>query len=133
MKLRSAMRRPAVIAAVTVGAVALGLGGTAVGAALITGDDVKDNSLTGKDIKTNSITYSDIANGTVRSTEVTNGSLLLRDLSPEAIAALGAGVRQLATRIDAALAAVAGDVNALKVKDTAIRPPGCPEGPRRGR
>jgi hypothetical protein len=85
MKLHSATHRPAIVAGATIGILALGLGGTAVGAAFITGSDVKDGSLTGADIKTNSITYADIANNNIRSTEILDGSILRKDLNQEVL------------------------------------------------
>ncbi len=128
MKLNN-LRRPTVIAAVAVGVVALGLGGTAAADGFITGKDVKNNSLSGADIKngtvsgadikTNSVTWRDIENGTVRGTEVRNGSLELKDLSDDARDELNEGLEGFAELVGMAFDEAFGNIEDLQAADTA--------------
>lgn len=70
----------------------IALGGPAQAAQLITGSDIKDNtvtsadvrngSLTGVDVKSSSLTGGDIKGGTILSSDVKDGSLLGRDFAP---------------------------------------------------
>ncbi|MGQ0845966.1 MAG: hypothetical protein ACT4QF_17725 [Sporichthyaceae bacterium] len=135
MNVRTALRRPTVIAAITVGAVALGFGGQAAADAFITGADVKNNSLsgadikngtvsgsdikngsvTGRDIKTNTVTWEDIANNTIRSTEIRNGSIELKDMSDKALNQLVAGILSVLEEIE-----VFDTLDSLEAADVAL-------------
>ncbi|UTI64216.1 hypothetical protein NBH00_23115 [Paraconexibacter antarcticus] len=59
----------------------IALGGPAEAAHLITGANIKNNSVTTSDIRNNSLTTSDIRTGTLRSSDVKDGSLLGRDFA----------------------------------------------------
>ncbi len=74
-----------VVAACAATAVIVG-GTTATAASLITGADVKNNSLTGLDIK--NLRTSDISTGGVRTGNIKDGTIRLRDLSVEVRKAL---------------------------------------------
>lgn len=75
---------PAMVVALLALFVALAGGATAARQVLITGSDVRNNSLTGADVRNNSLTGADIRNNAIRGVDVRNGSLQLRDLSPAA-------------------------------------------------
>jgi len=53
--------------------------GTATAARLISGKQIRNNSVTGTDIRNNSVTGTDIRNNSLGNRDVKNGSLLLRD------------------------------------------------------
>jgi Collagen triple helix repeat (20 copies) len=74
-----------VVAACAVTAVVVG-GTTATAASLITGADVKNNSLTGLDVK--NLRTSDIATGGIRTKNIKDGTIRLADLSVEVRKAL---------------------------------------------
>lgn len=59
----------------------IALGGPAEAAHLITGSNIKNNSVTTSDIRNNSLTTSDIRTGTLRSSDVKDGSLLGKDFA----------------------------------------------------
>lgn len=60
---------------VSIGALVLALGGTAVANHLLTGDDIQNGSLTGADIKADSIRGSDIEDGTIRAQDINPNTL----------------------------------------------------------
>ena len=76
------------VAACAATAIVVG-GTTATAASLITGADVKDNSLTGADIR--NIRTSDIADNAIRHNDIRNGTIRLADLSPALRTALARG------------------------------------------
>lgn len=59
----------------------IALGGPAEAAHLITGSNIKNNSVTTSDIRNNSLTGTDVRTGSLRSSDVKDGSLLGRDFA----------------------------------------------------
>src|SRR5262245_20526456 len=58
----------------------LGAGGTAIGAKLITGKDVKDGSLTAADIKQGTLTSGDVKDGNLTAADIKQGTLTSADV-----------------------------------------------------
>ena len=52
---------------------------------LITGAQIKDNSVTGKDLKNNSVTGQDLKNGTVTGKDLKDGTVAGKDLKTDAV------------------------------------------------
>ena len=77
-----------VVAACAATAIVVG-GTTATAASLITGANVKDNSLTGLDIR--NLRTADLATGAVRTDDIKDGTIRLRDLSTEVRKAIAKG------------------------------------------
>jgi hypothetical protein len=73
-------QRGTVLAAFILGVVAAAAG-TATAATLITGRDVRNNSLTGVDIRSGSLTGSDIRNSSLTGVDIRNGSIGSADLA----------------------------------------------------
>ena len=63
----------------------LGAGGTAIGAKLITGKDIKDGTVTTKDIKNGTVTTKDVKNDTLKSEDVRQGTLTSGDVKNESL------------------------------------------------
>jgi len=61
-----------------------GLAGGASAAKLITGKQIKNNSVTGQDLKNNTVTTKDIKNKSLTGADVKDGSIGPKDLSPQA-------------------------------------------------
>jgi hypothetical protein len=78
---------PAMIVAV-IALVAATTGGAIAGGALLTGANIKNNSVTGLDIKNNSVASADIKNNSLVGADVRNGTLQAADLSAAAVASL---------------------------------------------
>lgn len=72
-------------ASVTIAILALvvSVSSTATAAILISGADIKNNSITTKDIKNRSITAKDIKKGSLKSKNVKDGSLKVKDMSAQ--------------------------------------------------
>ncbi len=82
--------RPSPAMVVAVIALIAGLGGGAYAATLVTGAQIKNNSITGADIRNSSLTGNDIRNESLSGADVKNGSLQAADLSAAAKASLRA-------------------------------------------
>ena len=65
--------------------------GTAVGANLITGKDIKNGSVTTNDIKNNNLTTKDIKDGSLKGADIKDGSIGAKDLSAGAKASVYSG------------------------------------------
>ena len=76
-------QRGTVLAAFILGVVAAAAG-TATAATLITGKDVRNNSLTGVDIRSGSLTGSDIRNSSLTGVDIRDGSIGFADLAAAA-------------------------------------------------
>jgi hypothetical protein len=71
---------PTLLALVVVAA--LGIGGTAFAAGMVTGKNVKNGSLTGKDVKDRTITGNDIKRGTLKGKHIKDRTIGASDLAP---------------------------------------------------
>ena len=79
--MRSKVRshRPSHAVVVAYLALFVALGGTATAVTIVTGNNVKNNSLTGADIKTASVTGRDLKNNSVGSLDIKDGNLVAKD------------------------------------------------------
>ena len=75
-------------------------GGAAVGAKLITGNDIKNGTITTKDIKNGTVSSDDLKNNNVKSGDIKDGTVATKDLAKGAVTAksppLGVGYREQA-------------------------------------
>ncbi len=86
MSFKSMLPRPAMIVAVA--ALIVALGGTAYAAAKIGREDIQNDAISARQVENNTLRGKDFKQGGLTTGDVRDGKLLLKDLNPDAIAAL---------------------------------------------